>query len=105
MLILMRKEAPREEIDAVCRRGREAGFVPHEIPGALRTAIGITGNQGPVPPELFGDLPGVMECVPVSRPYKLVSREVKPESTVVNVRGVKVGDGSLAVFAGPCSVE
>jgi 3-deoxy-7-phosphoheptulonate synthase len=105
MLILMKQGATPDQIAAVCRRIREIGFSPHEIPGTIRTAIGITGNQGPVSPENFQDLPGVAECVPVSKPYKLVSREVKPEPTVVEVRGVKVGDGTLAVMAGPCSVE
>lgn len=105
MLIVMNKGATREEIDQVCRRIQEAGYTPHEIPGSIRTAIGITGNQGAVSPENFLHLPGVGECVPVSKPYKLVSWEVKPEPTVVDVRGVKVGDGSLAIMAGPCSVE
>ncbi len=105
MLILMEKGATVEQIAKVCERIREAGYQPHEIPGSIRVAIGITGNQGSVSPENFLHLPGVGECVPVSRPYKLVSREVKPESTVVDVRGVKVGDGSLAICAGPCSVE
>jgi 3-deoxy-7-phosphoheptulonate synthase len=105
MLILMTKDATPEQIQQVCHRVREVGFVPHEIPGAMRTAIGITGNQGPVSPELFRHLGGVSECVPVSKPYKLVSREVKPDSTVVEIRGQRIGDGSLALIAGPCSVE
>ncbi|MBC8107877.1 MAG: 3-deoxy-7-phosphoheptulonate synthase [Anaerolineae bacterium] len=105
MLILMRQGATREQIDAVCDRVREIGFTPHEIPGAMRTAIGITGNQGAVSSEAFMHLGGVAECVAVSKPYKLVSREVKPEPTVVDVRGAKIGDGSMQIIAGPCSVE
>lgn len=105
MLILMEKGATPAQIEAVCERVRTIGFVPHEIPGSIRTAIGITGNQGAISAENFLHLAGVAECVPVSKPYKLVSREVKPESTIVDVRGVKVGDGSLALMAGPCSVE
>lgn len=105
MLILMEKGATRDQIQSVCDRVRAIGFVPHEIPGSIRTAVGITGNQGAVSPENFMHLPGVAECVPVSKPYKLVSREVKPEPTVVDVRGAKVGDGSLSLMAGPCSVE
>jgi 3-deoxy-7-phosphoheptulonate synthase len=105
MLIVMRQGASRQDITAVCDAIRAAGFSPHEIPGATRTAIGITGNQGPIPPELFRELPGVGECVTVSRPYKLVSRETKPDATVVDVGGVKVGDGELQLMAGPCSVE
>ena len=105
MLILMRPGATRDQIDVVCDRIREVGFQPHEIPGAMRTAIGITGNQGPISPELFQHLSGVAECVAVSKPYKLVSRETKPENTVIDVRGAKVGDGALTIIAGPCSVE
>lgn len=105
MLIVMKQGATPEQIQAVCNRIREIGFVPNEIPGSMRTAIGITGNQGPVSPEHFQDLAGISDCVPVSKPYKLVSREVKPESTVVEVRGAKIGDGLLSIVAGPCSVE
>src|SRR3954447_10656264 len=105
MLILMTQSATPAEIETVCARVREVGFTAHRIPGAMRTAIGITGNQGPVSAEAFMHLGGVAECVAVSKPYKLVSREVKPESTVVDVRGAKIGDGSLQIIAGPCSVE
>jgi len=105
MLILMTQGASREQIDQVCRRIREAGLTPHEIPGSIRTAIGITGNRGPISAELFTKLPGVSECMPVSKPYKLVSREVKPESTIIDVRGAKVGGDSPVLMAGPCSVE
>ena len=105
MLILMKPGATREQVDSVCRRVRDIGFVPHEIPGSIRTAIGVTGNQGAISPEQFLHLGGVAECVPVSKPYKLVSREVKPDDTVVDVRGARVGDGSLQIIAGPCSVE
>ena len=105
MLILMQQGAGPEQIARVCKRVRELGFAAHEIPGSIRVAIGITGNAGAIPAEQFLDLPGVAECVPVSKPYKLVSREVKPEPTVVEVRGAKVGDGKLTVIAGPCSVE
>jgi len=105
MLILMRQGATPQQIAKVCDRVRELGFAPHEIPGSIRVAIGITGNQGSIAPELFQHIEGVAECVPVSKPYKLVSREVKPEATIVEVRGEKVGDGAFAMIAGPCSVE
>ena len=105
MLILMEQSATPQQVEAVCARVRELGFIPHQIPGAMRTAVGITGNPGPVAPERFGDLGGIAECVPVSKPYKLVSREVKPENTVIDVRGARIGDGSLQIIAGPCSVE
>lgn len=105
MLIVMVQGASPEQIQQVCQRIRDLGFMPHEIPGSVRVAVGITGNPGALPPELFQHLAGVAECVPVSKPYKLVSREVKPDPTVVDVRGARIGDGSLAIIAGPCSVE
>src|SRR6202041_652136 len=81
------------------------GFRAHVMPGAERTAVGITGNHGPVPPEEFEVLAGVAEAIPVSKPYKLVSREVKSEDSVVRVKGVPIGGGDLVFCAGPCSVE
>jgi 3-deoxy-7-phosphoheptulonate synthase len=105
MLIMMQANASREQISAVTERIRELGFTPHEIPGAVRVAIGITGNKTALDPALFNRLPGVADAVPVSQPYKLVSREMKPDDTVIEVRGVKIGGGSLTVMAGPCSVE
>jgi 3-deoxy-7-phosphoheptulonate synthase len=105
MVITMHKAATAEQIHAVTERVRELGYTPHEMPGAQRTAICITGNKGPLDPSLFTRFDGVIDAVPVSQPYKLVSRELKPESTVVDVRGVKIGGGSFCVMAGPCSVE
>ena len=105
MLILMNADATEEQINAVCDRIRELGLKPNEIPGAVRIAIGVTGNQSALEPALFNRLPGVQDAVAVSRPFKLVSREVKPENTQVQVGGLVVGDGRLTVIAGPCSVE
>jgi 3-deoxy-7-phosphoheptulonate synthase len=101
----MRAQATEQEIAGVCERIESLGFRPHVMPGAERTAIGITGNHGPVPRAEFEDLPGVAEAIPVSKPYKLVSREVKPDNTVVHVAGVPVGGDELTLCAGPCSVE
>jgi 3-deoxy-7-phosphoheptulonate synthase len=101
----MRADATEQEIAGVCERIQSLGFRPHVMPGAERTAIGITGNHGPVPRAEFEDLPGVVEAIPVSKPYKLVSREVKPDKTIVKVAGVSIGDDELALCAGPCSVE
>ena len=101
----MRAQAGEEEIARVCRKIESLGLQAHIIPGAQRTAIGITGNQGNLDPSEFEDLPGVAEAIAVSKPYKLVSREVKPESTVVAVAGVPVGGAELVFCAGPCSVE
>jgi 3-deoxy-7-phosphoheptulonate synthase len=105
MLIVMSSNATPAQVQAVCDRVTELGFTPNEIPGAVRVAIGITGNKGAVDPALFNRLPGVAEAVAVSKPWKLVSREVKPDDTIIDVGGVKIGGGGLVVMAGPCSVE
>lgn len=105
MLIVMQKGASADQVRKVCERIEQLGFKPHEIPGLTRVAIGITGNSGPVDSENFRHLDGIFECVPISKPYKLVSREVKPDPTIIEVRGEKVGGGGLAVMAGPCAVE
>ncbi|MDR1727012.1 MAG: 3-deoxy-7-phosphoheptulonate synthase [Acidobacteriota bacterium] len=106
MLVMMKAHATREQIDAVCDKIASLGLHAHPIPGETRTAIGVTGNQGPVKAELFESLPGVGECVPVSKPYKLVGREAKPETTVIDLGdGVRIGGDELAVIAGPCAVE
>jgi len=105
MLIVMHAAATEEQIAAVVRKIEELGFRAHVIPGAQRTAIGITGNPGPLDPGLFEGMPGVIEAVPVSPPYKLTSREVKPEKTVVRVGEVTIGGEELAIIAGPCAVE
>jgi 3-deoxy-7-phosphoheptulonate synthase len=105
MVITMHKDATADQIRAVADRVRELGYIPHEMPGAQRTAICVTGNRGPLDPSLFTRFEGVADAVPISQPYKLVSREIKPDPTVVEVRGVKIGGGSFCVMAGPCSVE
>lgn len=101
----MRAQAGEEEIAAVCRKIESLGLRPHIIPGAQRTAIGITGNRGSLDSAEFEDLPGVAEAIAVSKPYKLVSREVKPEDTVVQVAGAAIGGPELVLCAGPCAVE
>jgi 3-deoxy-7-phosphoheptulonate synthase len=105
MLIVMERGASEAQIRAVTERIRSLGLKPHPIPGAERTAIGITGNHAPLDPAEFEILPGVQEAIRVTRPYKLVSREVKPEDTVVEVGGVPIGGRRLAILAGPCAVE
>jgi len=105
MLVVMKPNATEAQVDAVVERIRSLGFSPHAIPGAQRTAIGITGNKGGLDPALFESLPGVREAIRVSQPFKLVSREVKEEDTVLDVSGVAIGGRRLVVMAGPCSVE
>jgi len=105
MLVVMKPHASEAEIEAVAEKIRSLGLTPHPIPGAQRVAIGITGNKGGLDPGLFETLPGVAEAIRVSQPFKLVSREVKEEDTVLDVGGVPLGGKAIAVMAGPCSVE
>jgi len=106
MLVMMQAHATQEEIRAVCRKIEELGYRAHPIPGATRTAIGITGNTGPVDPAGIESLPGVAECIAVSKPYKLVGREIKESDTVVDLGdGVRIGGPELAIIAGPCAIE
>jgi DAHP synthetase I family/DAHP synthase ferredoxin-like domain len=106
MLIVMQAHATEEQVRAVCEKIEAAGYRAHPIPGAERTAVGITGNRGEV--ELgLEEMPGVAEVIRVTKPYKLVSRDVKQENTVVHFPGsaASVGGAELAVIAGPCAVE
>jgi len=105
MLIVMDAAATSEEVRRVVETIVQLGLQAHPIPGAQRTAIGITGNRGTVEPAAFENLPGVLEVIPVTAPYKLVSREAKRENTVVSIGGIPVGGTKLAVVAGPCAVE
>ena len=105
MLILMKADATAQDLRAVEARVRELGFTPNLIPGATRIAIGITGNEGPLDAQLFANLTGVAEAVAVSRPWKLVSREVKPDDTFIEIGGARIGGGRFGVIAGPCAVE
>ena len=105
MLVVMKPNATEAQVDAVVEKIRSLGFSPHAIPGAQRTAIGVTGNKGDLDPALFESFPGVREAIRVSQPFKLVSREVKEEDTVVDVGGVEIGGKRLVIMAGPCSVE
>ncbi|HYG70354.1 MAG TPA: 3-deoxy-7-phosphoheptulonate synthase [Anaeromyxobacteraceae bacterium] len=105
MLVLMKPNATEAEIDGVAEKVRALGLTPHPIPGSQRVAIGITGNKGGLEPGQFVTLPGVADAIRVSQPWKLVSREVKAEDTVIDVGGVPLGGRELAVMAGPCSVE
>ena len=101
----MRAGAGEQDITRVCEKIERLGFRPHVMPGAQRTAIGITGNPGSIDSAEFEDLPGVAEAIRVSKPYKLVSREVKPDDTIVAVGGVAVGAPELVLIGGPCAVE
>jgi 3-deoxy-7-phosphoheptulonate synthase len=105
MLIVMNAGATKAEVADVIRVIEALGFRAHPMPGATRTAIGVTGNQGAVDLSHFENLPGVAEAIRVTKPYKLITLDLRPERTVVDVAGAKIGDGSLAIIAGPCAVE
>jgi len=101
----MQSQATEKDVSAVVEKIETLGYKAHPIPGAQRTAIGITGNTGEIDAGAFELMPGVAEVIRVSKPYKLVSREVKPENTVVQIGPGRLGGGELAVIAGPCGVE
>jgi 3-deoxy-7-phosphoheptulonate synthase len=107
MLIVMQAHASEEQVRAVCEKIESLGFRPHPIPGSQRTAIGITGNKGALEPGTLDDMAGVQEVIRVSKPYKLVSRDVKEEDTTVQFPGSDGGFGGrdLGIVAGPCSIE
>src|SRR5271154_3596992 len=107
MLVVMKAQATQEEIQAVCEHIGGLGFRAHQMPGAQRTAIGITGNQGQIDQGNLEELSGVAEVIPVSKPYKLVSRDVKEEDTIIRFPGTNatIGGRDLAMIAGPCSIE
>jgi 3-deoxy-7-phosphoheptulonate synthase len=109
MLVVMQSHATEEQIRNVCKRIESLGLKAHPIPGSIRTAIGITGNKGAVDLGVLESLPGVVECIPVSKPYKLVSRDAKEEDTVLRIPTpageVVIGGEHIALIAGPCAIE
>ena len=105
MLVIMKQGSSVLQCEAVEDAIRRMGFTPLPVPGANRTAICVTGNRGPVEAALLAHLDSVLECIPVTKPYKLVSREVHPGDTVIEVRGVRIGGASPTLMAGPSSVE
>src|SRR5580692_12423226 len=132
MLVVMQAQATEEQVRAVCQKIEALGYRPHSMPGAQRTAIGITGNKGEVEAGSLEEMAGVQEVIRVSKPYKLVSRDTKPDNTVIkfpgsfpnslsdslpdsfsgslpksraNGAGVTIGGSELAIIAGPCGIE
>ena len=105
MLIVMKTDATEADIERVVSVVSELGFRAHPMPGATRTAIGITGNQGAVDVARFESLPGVAEAIRVSKPYKLISLDLRPEKTIVAVGDAVIGGEELAIVAGPCAIE
>jgi 3-deoxy-7-phosphoheptulonate synthase len=107
MLVVMQAHASEEQVRAVCQKIEALGYRAHSIPGAERTAIGITGNKGEVEPGTLEEMSGVQEVIRVTKPYKLVSRDIKEENTVIRFAGsdATIGGPQLAVMAGPCAIE
>jgi 3-deoxy-7-phosphoheptulonate synthase len=105
MLIVMKPEATEAQVEEVLDVIRSLGFKPHPMPGATRTAIGVTGNQGAIDPAHFEMLVGVAEAIRVSKPYKLVGRDLKHDDTVVRVGDAEIGGLEPVIIAGPCAVE
>jgi 3-deoxy-7-phosphoheptulonate synthase len=107
MLVVMKANASEDDVRAVCQKIESLGLRAHSMPGATRTAIGITGNRGELETGIFEALEGVQEVIRVSKPYKLVSRDVKDEDTIVRFpdSDAAIGGNEVAVIAGPCGVE
>lgn len=105
MLIVMKTDATERQVDEVAKAIESAGFRAHVMPGAGRTAIGITGNTQAINAALFENLPGVAEAIRVTKPYKLITRDIRPENTVVKVGTATIGGDDLAIIGGPCAVE
>src|SRR6266576_2291545 len=105
MLIVMKSGATAHEVDTVVNVIQGIGLRAHPMPGATRTAVGITGNQGVIERRRFEDLPGVAEVIRVTKPYKLITLDLRPEKTVVQVDDATIGGSELAIIAGPCAIE
>src|SRR5690554_3119460 len=105
MLIVMKPDATQSDIDRVIEVIEKLGYRGHALPGENRTAIGVTGNRGAIDPAHFENLPGVADTIRVTKPYKLITKDLKPDKSIVNVGNSVIGDGSLAIIAGPCAVE
>ena len=105
MLIVMKADASEKDVERVLEVIEHLGFKPHALPGENRTAIGITGNNGAVDPTHFENLSGVAEAIRVTKPYKLISKDLRPEKSIVKVGTSTVGGNELAVIAGPCAIE
>ena len=105
MLVLMKRDATREDILRVIEKISNLGYKAHEIPGSQRVAIGITGNREKISPESFTTMSGVDNAIPVTKPYKLAGRDARPENSEISVGNDVIGGKELAIIAGPCSVE
>lgn len=105
MLIVMEKNATKQQIESVSQAVEARGYEARPIPGGDRVSIGVLRNKGAVDASNFIGMDGVKEVIPVTRPYKLVSREVQPEDTVIQVGTATIGNGHQTLIAGPCAIE
>ncbi|MGD0779186.1 MAG: 3-deoxy-7-phosphoheptulonate synthase [Dehalococcoidales bacterium] len=105
MLVVMKNDATEEQVQILIKEIERMGYRGVPMPGALRTAVCILGNKGPIDAAQFLSLDGVKEAIPVTKAYKLVSRETHPDSTVISIGEVKIGAGEPVIMAGPCAVE
>src|SRR5438034_310034 len=105
MLIVMKPSVTARDIDAIVNVVEAIGLRAHPMPGATRTAIGITGNQSPIDCRRFENLPGVAEVIRVTKPYKLITLDLRPEKTIVQIDGATIGGSEFAIIAGPCAIE
>ncbi|NNE97515.1 MAG: 3-deoxy-7-phosphoheptulonate synthase [Pyrinomonadaceae bacterium] len=105
MLIVMKQDATQADIDRVNEVIAELGFQSHPMPGAARVAIGITGNKGAVDRAHFENLSGVADAIRVTKPYKLISRTLSPDKSIIKVGDATIGGDELTMIAGPCAVE
>jgi 3-deoxy-7-phosphoheptulonate synthase len=107
MLVVMKAHATEEQVRDVCQKIEKMGYRAHPMPGAQRTAVGITGNRGEVEAGTLEEMPGVQEVIAVSKPYKLVSRETREDNTIIRFPGTAatIGGPGLAIVAGPCAIE
>jgi 3-deoxy-7-phosphoheptulonate synthase len=105
MIIVVRPDATEAQIQHILDRVQELGFTPHYSRGEQRTIIGAIGDESKVTAESLAAISGVEQVLPILKPFKLASRELKREDTVVQVGHVNIGGGHLAVIAGPCAVE
>jgi len=105
MLIVMKPGASASDIERVLEVIETLGFRGHTLPGENRTAIGVTGNQGSIDPAHFENLSGVADAIRVTKPYKLISKDLRPEKSVIKVGTGTIGGDELAIIAGPCAIE
>src|SRR3990172_661933 len=105
MMVIMKRDSSKEELTAILKRLEEIGLSGHTIVGAERTVVGVVGQVYPELADELETMPGVDDIVPISKPYKLASRQIKPEDTSIKVGPIVIGGGRTVVMAGPCAVE